>query len=58
MKDITISKEWPDIYVIDGMKFTGALLRLWGQSDVPSDWFRIIKREDGVCTIESKRDNA
>ena len=56
MKDIVITKESPDIYVIDGMRFTEELLRLWSESDVPSAWIRIIKREDGAITFENRID--
>jgi len=43
-----------DIATIYGTKISGELLRTLGEPTPPGRWFRIIKCEDGVATIETK----
>ncbi len=46
----------PDILIAYGTKISGELLRTLAEPTPPGIWFRIVKREDGVATIEQRRD--
>ena len=43
-----------DIATIYGTKISGGLLRALGEPTPPGRWFRVIKCENGVSTIETK----
>jgi hypothetical protein len=44
-----------DAWNLDGTTFSGELIRALGQQGpTPSPWMRVIKREDGTVTIETK----
>ena len=39
---------------IGGMRFSMELFRMFDTSPAPGPWFRIIKREDGIITVEQR----
>lgn len=41
---------------IGNMRFTMELFRMFDTSPTPGPWFRIVKREDGVITIEQQHE--
>lgn len=43
-----------DIATIYGTKIAGSLLRVLGEPTPPGQWFRVIKLENGVATVQSK----
>lgn len=46
----------PDILIAYGTRLSGELLRTLGEPTPPGIWFRVVKSEDGVSTIEQKRE--
>jgi len=52
-KNITLDDE-RDLATIYGVIVSGELLRTIGEPTPPGMWFRVIKVEDGVSTIETK----
>ena len=47
----------PNCYRIGGMRFTHLFFHALCNAPEPTPWFRIIKREDGLITIERKADD-
>ena len=43
-----------DTLTVYGVEMTGDLLRAFELATPPGQWFRIVKRVDGVSTIETK----
>ena len=43
-----------DILIAYGTKISGELMRTLGEPTPPGRWFRIIKCENGISTIETK----
>jgi hypothetical protein len=41
-----------DVYFLFGCRFSGDLLRELCEASTPTKWFRVIKREHGLITIE------
>lgn len=44
-----------DIATVYGVKISGELLRTLGEPTPAGIWFRIVKTEDGVSTVEQRR---
>lgn len=44
-----------DIATVYGVKVSGELLRTIGEPTPEGQWFRVVKVEDGVSTIETRR---
>ena len=44
-----------DIATVYGVKIAGELLRTLGEPTPPGRWFRVVKVEDGVATIETRQ---
>jgi len=44
------------IVKIGNMRFTMEVFRMFDTSPTPGPWFRIIKRADGVITVEQRHD--
>lgn len=47
-----------DVLTAFGTKLSGELIRTLGEPTPPGIWFRIIKVENGLATIETKREDA
>ena len=45
-----------DLITIEGVTYTGDLFRLWARDLPLFQWHRIIRRENGVVTIETTKD--
>ena len=43
-----------DIATVYGVKISGELFRTLGEPTPPGRWFRVVKTEDGVSTVEQK----
>jgi hypothetical protein len=43
-----------DLIVSYGVKISGVMLRTLGEPTPPGRWFRVVKVEDGMATIETK----
>ena len=55
MKPLVFSYEQPprDVLTVEGMRYSGALFRLWSNAGFPvGTLMRIVKRENGVMTVE------
>jgi len=42
-------------YVLDGVTIGYRTIWLWGKGPIPSEWFRVVERDNGLLTIEMKR---
>lgn len=54
MKTLEFSDD--DVIIINGVRVAGQLLREWTTPTPVAYWFRVIKRENGLMTIERRYD--
>lgn len=45
-----------DVVIIDGLKFAREVFAFMASEPTPGRWYRLIKREQGVVTIETRKD--
>lgn len=44
------------VATINGVKVTYDLIEAWTQSTLPGQWFRVVRRPDGVAWVERRFD--
>lgn len=45
-----------DTYYLDGVRIAREAFTCLGRTPLPSQWFRVIKRENGVITLETRHE--
>lgn len=56
LADRIVADEAQGVFIIDGYRVSEAVISEFTRVTQPGRWFRIVSREDGVITVETKQE--